>query len=462
MAGDAGADPGAGTFGSRLRRARTQAGLSQTALAGDDLSPSYISHLESDRREPTAAVAALLAGRLGVSRSDLVGAPVEIPEHDLVLAEAALGLGNPDESLALLTPWQHRWATLDDLAGDRLAFRAAEVQAAAFERAGRLSEAARVLERLHRAAQVSPSRLPWVAVTVSLLRVYRESGDVARAVDLGEAALRRGADLRIDHVPGFAPLVSTVAGVYAERGDLLRAQVILDELLERLDDVGTDDDRVKALWNAAINATERGHAGEGMRLAEEATQLASHGSDLLVRARLRYSRAWILLQQQPPQAELAREELRALLPDARQHGGAMLLGQVLSELARAELLLGRPEVARRHARASLERLDDQQVLERGHTLVLLGAASVSLGEVSVGVALLEDAAALLGEAGTSRYGALAWRQLAEVFLALGDPGRAVDALQHALDTAGLASAPMLPVAGSADPRVGSRRSRTTV
>ena len=53
-------------------------------------------------------------------------------------------------------------------------------------------------------------------------------------LDLGEAALRRGAALQIDAAPGYAALVSTVAGVYAERGDLMRAQVILDDLIERL------------------------------------------------------------------------------------------------------------------------------------------------------------------------------------------------------------------------------------
>ncbi len=40
-------------FGERLRTLREAAGLSQTALAGDRFSPSYLSHLESGRREPT-------------------------------------------------------------------------------------------------------------------------------------------------------------------------------------------------------------------------------------------------------------------------------------------------------------------------------------------------------------------------------------------------------------------------
>ena len=196
-----------------------------------------------------------------------------------------------------------------------------------------------------------------------------------------------------------------------------------------------------------------------MRIVEQASALAEEGSDLSVRARLRYSRAWIMLQQSPPLAAEARAELRALLPEARQHNGAMLLGPLLSELARAELLLGRPEVARRHAAASLERLGEDQRLERAHSLVLLGAASVALGEEAVGVGMLEEAAASLQESEASRYAAQAWRQLAEVYRHLDDQPRALDAMQHALDLVGLATSPVLPVAPvPASPR-GRSRSR---
>lgn len=456
MARDASAG-GAESFGARLRRARTAAGLSQTALAGEDLSPSYVSHLESGRREPTDAVVALLAARLGIAVAELV--PDEAgPEADLVLAQAALGLGNADEALGLLAPWADRLTRAPELAADPQLFRAAEVQAAALERLGRLREALRVLEPLRLAAESAPSRLPWIGVSVSLIRIYRESGDIGRAVDLGEAALRRGAELEVAGAPGYAALVSTVAGVYAERGDLMRAQVILDDLIDRLGETSSPDDRAKALWNAALNATERGYAGEGLRIAEQAAVLAEAGSELPVRTRLRYSRAWIMLQHRPPLAAEARAELRALLPEARQHAGAMLLGPVLSELARAELLLGRPDVARRHAAASLEKLGDDQALERAHSLLLLGAASVALGEEAVGVGLLEEAAEALRASEASRYAAGAWRQLAEVYRHLGDQARTLEALQHALDLVGLAASPVLPV----EPAAAGARARTRV
>lgn len=54
-------------FGHQLRESRLHRGLSQVALGGDKYSGSYISHLESGRRAPTAEVIDFLARRLGVS-----------------------------------------------------------------------------------------------------------------------------------------------------------------------------------------------------------------------------------------------------------------------------------------------------------------------------------------------------------------------------------------------------------
>src|SRR3712207_4340478 len=48
----------------RVRELRLAAGLSQTALAGDAFSPSYISLIEAGRRVPTDAALEVLASRL--------------------------------------------------------------------------------------------------------------------------------------------------------------------------------------------------------------------------------------------------------------------------------------------------------------------------------------------------------------------------------------------------------------
>src|SRR3954453_1101136 len=82
------------TFAERLKTLRRAAGLSQTQLAGDGISPSYVSLLESGRRSPSPAVAALLAAKLGCSPSELLdGEPSERERRlqlELSYAELAL------------------------------------------------------------------------------------------------------------------------------------------------------------------------------------------------------------------------------------------------------------------------------------------------------------------------------------------------------------------------------------
>ena len=59
-------------FGSRLRELRRAARISQVELAGDQLSPSYVSLLEAGKRHPSDEVITQLAERLQCTVDDLV------------------------------------------------------------------------------------------------------------------------------------------------------------------------------------------------------------------------------------------------------------------------------------------------------------------------------------------------------------------------------------------------------
>jgi tetratricopeptide (TPR) repeat protein len=436
-------------FGDRLRRLRRAAGLSQSALAGGVVDASYVSLLESGRRAPTPPVLAALAVRLGVDVAELGGGPGHDLETVLVLAASATGLGRPADAVALLEPWRPH-LTRERMAADPRAFRAGEAYATALESAGRVDDAVRVLENLCAATDSSPGRLPRLPVVIALSRCCRDVGDIARAIDVGEEGLRRVEGMRFGDVEGYAALVSTVAGAYAERGDLLRAQLLLEDLVARADAEGTDADRAAAYWNAALTAVERGRAGEGLRLVEQAAALLSDSADRRWRARIEVTRAWVRLAQDPPDAAGARALLRAALPQVRQYDGALTLASAESELARCELLLGRPEVARRHAVAALRGLDPSFRIERARALAALGAASVALGERAAGVESLESAADLLTVAEAPRQAAGVWRLLGEVYRSLGDPARALEAADRALDCLCVVREPI--VAASPVPR----------
>lgn len=456
-----GESAGATTFGQRLRRRREHAGLSQVALAGEVLHPSYVSLLESDRRSPTAAVVKVLAARLGILPAELTGDFVDDLGEQLLLADAAVGTGRPAEAITLL---EGVVTTLrpDRLAEDPKAFRAGQVYATALERSGRLDDATSMWERLRAVAETAPGRLPWLPVVGALVRCYREAGDLARAVDLGEAALRRYSELHLEGLDGHSALVSTLAGTYSERGDHLRAKVVLDDLIAQTEQSGSLDERGYAYWNAAITAAERGQVGEGLRLADRAAALLSTGDDVRSRARLQMTKAWLLLAERPPDASTARRILRAALPEVRQHAGAPDVAGAETELARCELLLGRADVARRLAQSALKRLPEEHRLERARALTALGAALVASGDTAAGVAELEAAAHALSRVEAPRQAAAVWRQLSETYRSLGDPARALEAADRAMDGAGLAHEALTPPAtpttrsGRARPRQASR------
>ncbi|MBI1376569.1 MAG: helix-turn-helix domain-containing protein [Frankiales bacterium] len=449
------------SFPARLRRLREDAGLSQTALAGSDLHPSYISLLESGRRVPTAEVVALLAARLGVTSEVLTGEIVVELEGPLALAEAALGLGSPQDAVAQLEPLRDG-ITAARAQRDPLVFRAGLALATGLERVGRLTEATEVLEDMRTAADAARGRLPGLHVAVALVRCYRDGGDLARAVDVGETTLARCHGLASAQLSGHAQLVSTLASAYVERGDLLRAQLLLDELVESTARNGTLDEQAAACWNAAITAAERGDPVAALELCEQAATLVAVGDDLRAAARLQVTRAWILLAQQPARAEEAQALVLDALPHLRQYAGTVTLSSAETELARCAMLLGDPGSAVAHAASAAAAVTDEHPIERARALAVLGAAYVAVGDRALGLASLEEAAGLLEGAGSPRNAAAVWRSIADVLRSLGDLERAWDAAQRALDSAGLRTDPAaLPAAAPAGAAPSPRPERTT-
>lgn len=439
------------SFGARLRALREAAGLSQVALAGDDLHPSYVSLLEAGKRPPTDGVIAVLAARLGVPPETLLGPSTGVSVQDVVLAEVALSSGRPSEALRILDA-ASREARSRDI-GSALAFRASLTYATALERTGRLTEAVAGYEALRDAVESRPALGAWLPVTTALVRCYREAGDLSRAVDLGEAALARMRDLQLTRLDGYAALASTVAGVYSERGDHVRAKVLLDELLAELPADAPLEDRGYAYWNAAVNAVERGMPGEGLRLAERAKALLSESADTRSQARIQVTQAWLLLAQQPPEPDQARSLLRAVLPVLRTEAGPMSVASAETELARCELMLGRAKVSARLARSALKRLPPEHKIERARAGSVLGAALTDLDDVEAGLLEMSIAAAELDAVDANRQAAPIWRSLSETYRRLGQFDQAFAAADRALQSSGVTSDTVFRVAS---PRSGSR------
>jgi ATP/maltotriose-dependent transcriptional regulator MalT len=177
-------------------------------------------------------------------------------------------------------------------------------------------------------------------------------------------------------------------------------------------------------------------------------------NDARSEARLQVTTAWLLLAAQPPDAQEARRILRQALPHLRQHAGEQSVASAETELARCELLLGRPAVAQRLAQSALKRLAEESRIERAGALAVLGAAAVANGDQVEGVTRLQDAARALTDAQAPRQAAAVWRQLSDIYRRLGDSARALDAADRALDGVGVLS---VPVSSETDHRAAPSR-----
>src|SRR4051795_9970262 len=85
------------TIGQRLRRVRTERGLTQRSLASDGVSHAHISRIEAGTREASVKALRVLAARMGVS-ADYLEHGIERAdrsqlEHELADCELALRLG---------------------------------------------------------------------------------------------------------------------------------------------------------------------------------------------------------------------------------------------------------------------------------------------------------------------------------------------------------------------------------
>ena len=429
------------SVGARIRAARLTTGLSQGDLGGNELSASYVSLIEADKRMPTAAALTVLAERLGTTIEFLRDGVDPGVRQELTLqlqyAELALHSGEAAESLTQFEALVTGAAGLPDLVG-----RAAWGRARALEATGQLERATALLEDLREQAEVDPAQSGrWAEIVIALCRCYSEVGDLSRAIDLGESAMVRLGALGLEGSDLQAQVISTLLGVYHSRGDHLRAQLLADALIAQVDQGDSRLARGAAYWNAALVAEARGRLGEAIDLAERALAMYAEGGSARAISRLRVAYAWLLLR--GPEPDLVRG--RALLEQAHaelvEFGAATDVAQCDTELARVSLLEGDAPAAI----AALQHLltdGDEHRMETIRGLLLLGEAQCVDGRTEVGLRTLGRAAEALSGVGSGREAASSWRETADLLARYGDVGLALPAYQRALELLGVTAAPV--------------------
>lgn len=449
-------------FGQRLRAQREAKGRTQAELTGPGVSPSYLSLLETGRRQPTQKVVRSLAERLGVDAHFLLtGEEASVREEldlEVRFAELALLSGDAREARGAFERLASAVAE-----GDDARWRVDHGLARAHERCGDLELAIEALEALRERAESDPARWPWLQVVIDLSRCYRETGDLARAVEVAERAVDRARSLGLQDDREMPRLIVTLAGASRERGDHAHAAQLLHRLLNALDNGASRQDRGSALWNAALVAAERGLFADGILLAERAIALFGEEDDVRSAGMLRTTLAWILLESPTGDREQAKELLTEAHRQLTEAGMQIELAYTETELARLSVWLGEPAEGVRWAQSSLARLGDHDRLESARARVALAEGLLACGEHAAAVEELTGAAESLESISAGRQASAVWRELAELFAVLPDPERAQAAYAKALDLLGVLGhvrTPRPPAAGRPMAATAGRRSRT--
>ncbi|WP_263730225.1 helix-turn-helix domain-containing protein [Cellulomonas sp. SG140] len=431
------------TIADRVREARLAAGLSQTALAGNAFSPSYISLIESGHREPTDAALTVLAERLG-STLEYLKHGEEGPNEArirLELSYARLDVTTGDTEAA-----RRRLEALDlAVVTPTLRVEVLSELARTHELLGDLEAAVEILEPLHADERARGHHLEAAKLANALVVSYLEGGDLHRSVEVGEAALEDLVQQDLVGTDEHLRLGSTVLWSYVERGDLLFATHRAAELIQLAESLGSPRGRGSVYWNAALVAEERRDYALAQQYTERALALLSEGEPDRDLPRLRLNYAWLLLRSDPPEPAAALQHIQGAARDLEVLGSTVELAAMDVETARAHLLLGDPELAEERARHAIERLGSAPRLESAVAHLALGDALHALGRTEEAAGAYQWAADVLGMMSASRQSAAAWRDLGDRYRAHGESAAAAQAYDRALAEAGFRSS--VPVGG---------------
>lgn len=397
-------------FGERLERARGHIGLTQTELAGSELSKSFVSLLETARSYPSVETLLVLAGRSGVSAGSLL-----LESADLRL-DTALSL----LSLAGGTVWRRpAWArgllqTVEELLPDvplRIRSEVLFLRGITFVAENRLKEAEAQAEEARRFAQkakFAPGEARATALLghVSLLR--REFPSAMTQLSDAVAEFRASGSLRSEF--GIRTLlwlgttsiqagrVRHARGVY-EKARRLAARLRLRTLEGR------------ALWGLGHQAWVEGDLGKAARLLREARAVFEETEDLVELGEVTRNLG-VLLREQGKLAESAKalEHAIRLSEDA---GNLRMRSNALHEMARLRLQVGDLEEADACAQTAAKlahAAGDRD--HRAHGIALLGRIAGARGDRPAALRKLRQAARIFASIGLKDAAAEVKRDLA--------------------------------------------------
>ena len=273
---------------------------------------------------------------------------------------------------------------------------------------------------------------------IALSRIYRESGDLGRAIESGERILAQLSDWGLDSCDEAVQLSVTIAAAYAERGDAGHAVRVCRAAIERAEVLGSPTARASAYWNTSALQADRGDISAAVQLAERALALLGEGRDSRNLARLRTELGRLQLALDPPAVDDARHNLEQAAEELA-WSSASPVDRTYTQigLARAFLLSGDLAGCHELVEGVLALSDGGAPMAEAEALALQGQLNVAEGDMSEAAQSYQAAVLRLSAAGADQGAAQLWFDLAGLLDGVGLSDAARDAYRRAGASTGL-------------------------
>jgi tetratricopeptide (TPR) repeat protein len=440
-------------LGQRLRAARVAKAMTQTDLAGADVSVGYVSRIEAGHRRPNLQVLTDLCGRLGTPVEQLLMgvAPQELEQIKLNLDFAELSLESGDPQTAELQARDARDAA-EAASLKEHTYRARFLVARALEAQGLIDDAVIELEAL-----LTPrvGNVLQIKVGLALVRCYKTSGDFAKAVEVGEMLLEHLTDTPLDNTDEAVQLAVSMAAAYYFRGDIAQAVRVCRKAMTKAERLDSPVARASAYWNASIFEAGRGSVGDAVPLAQRALALFAEGQDGRNLAMLRTNLGTLQLQLDPPQIDEAKHNLEQAAEEMRGNSaGVVDIGRNELAQARAHYLSGDLDIAEAMTTHVLENLRTLAPLDAADAKSLEGQVHAARGDVAGAAAAYREAVLILTGVGSDRTAAEMWFELAGLLEDVDEFDAARDAYRSAAAASGIQSRPRIKTANKLGAELG--------
>ncbi|WP_395399042.1 helix-turn-helix domain-containing protein [Arthrobacter sp. UC242_113] len=284
-------------FGEKLRAERLERGLTQAELGRDLYSPSYISLLETGRREPTADVIEELARRLELAPKALEAwsQPISVSDAEYVLAGlyARQAWDLRDYALAAEHAANAARIALDGK-NTSAWWNMTYMQAECLMKQGQLKECQKIMEHLSEHPMATESAGLGVRARQMLAALCHGQGQLGAAVEHAEKAVELCAQLPKGSTLIIGALRALI-GALAESGRLDEAWKYCQDMNEQMDERSMSQLAGEVAWVIGNVAFMRHDYPEGIKHHERAAKLLSPANDIELWARFNKASAAVRL-----------------------------------------------------------------------------------------------------------------------------------------------------------------------